>query len=103
FAFKVGFRLADGGAVGDWASYMIAGLGGGTVNISGPGFVWDTSKGDLVLTLSLASPGIGGAGGGGGLFAGGGGGGDGGGGGESSVAADTGVVALNDMVDTGLL
>ena len=53
FAFKVGFQLADGGAVGDWGSYMIAGLGGDTVNILGPGFVWDTRKGDLVLTLSL--------------------------------------------------
>lgn len=62
--FKVGFQLAGGGDVGEWGAFMIAGLSGDTVNIFGPGFTWDTYKGDLVMTLSLIQPGIGAGGGG---------------------------------------
>jgi hypothetical protein len=95
FAFKIGFQTADGGAVGDWGSYMIAGLAGDTVSIFGPGFMWDTHKGDLVLTLTLAIPDIGGAGGGNPVAS--------VGGGDSSVTADAGVGMLHDVVDDGLL
>lgn len=77
--FKVSFRLADGTKVGDWGSFMIAGLGGQVVRLAGQAFTWDASMGDLILHLDLVVPD---KGGGGGFFAGGGGG---GGGGLSSV------------------
>lgn len=80
--FKVGFRLADGTAVGDWGSFMIAGLSGEVVQIGGKAVSWDTSQGDLILTLDLFNPNAGGVGGGGGLSS------SVGGGGGGGVGAD---------------
>jgi hypothetical protein len=62
--FKVSFRLADGTRVGDWGAFMIAGLNGEMVRLSGPGFTWDSSLGDLEMTLELAFPSQGAGGGG---------------------------------------
>ncbi|WP_293903924.1 PEPxxWA-CTERM sorting domain-containing protein [Phenylobacterium sp.] len=70
--FKVSFQLADGTTVGDWGSFMIAGLGGQVVTLGGKAFTWDTSKGDLVMTLALVVPQTGGGGFGGDGFGGGG-------------------------------
>jgi len=62
FAVKVGFSLADGTKVGDWGAFTIAVLGGQVVQVGGQAFTWDTSRGDLVLTLSLVVPEKGGGG-----------------------------------------
>src|SRR5689334_16354250 len=51
--FTVSFHLADGTALGNWGSFMIAVLGGQIVTLSGSAFQWDTSLGDLVLQLDL--------------------------------------------------
>ena len=109
--FKVSFRLADGTKVGDWGTFMIAGLGGEEVRLGGQAFTWDTSQGDLILQLELMVPDKGGAGG---FFGGGGGGGGafasiggGGFGGSSMSVAEnppfslSGTMPMNDVL-TGL-
>lgn len=100
--FKVSFRLADGTKVGDWGSFMIAGLGGDSVRLSGQAFDWNAAMGDLIVQFDLVVPEKGG--GGGGFFAGGGGGGGGsafaGGGFGSSmtVAADAPPFAASEIM-----
>jgi hypothetical protein len=102
--FKVSFRLADGTKVGDWGSFMIAGLSGEVVRLGGQAFNWDTSQGDLILQLDLVVPD---KGGGGGFFAGGGGGGGGGGslasvgggfGSSMTVAAETPAFSASEIM-----
>ncbi len=93
--FKVSFRLADGTKVGDWGSFMIAGLGGQTVRLAGKAFDWDASMGDLILQLDLVVPE---KGGGGGFFAGGGGGS--GGGALASVGGGFGASSMGVAAET---
>jgi hypothetical protein len=70
YAVKISFYSASGDKVGDWGSWVIAGLHGDAVTISGQTINWDASQGDLVVRLDLQKPdknggGFGGGGGGG--------------------------------------
>jgi len=67
--FTVNFYSADGALVGSLGSFIIAGLVGDELTLSGQGFTWDPSQGDLTVRLTLADwapPGHSNAGGGGG-------------------------------------
>lgn len=65
--FTISFTIG-GKDVGSWGHFNMGAIAGDELTFSGQDFVWNPEDGDLVLTLQIDKPAVGGAGGGGGNF-----------------------------------